>query len=29
MNDPIETINFSVEEAAQIVRQTYGGVVPQ
>lgn len=29
MNDPIETINFSAAEAARIVRQSYGGVVPQ
>lgn len=29
MNDPIETINFSAEEAARIVRQSYGGIIPQ
>jgi len=29
MSDPFETIKFSTEEAARIVRQSYGAVVPQ
>ena len=29
MSDPFETIKFSAEEAARIVRQSYGAVVPQ
>ena len=29
MSDPFETINFSAEEAARIVRQSYGAIVPQ
>ena len=29
MNNPFETIKFSAEEAARIVRQSYGAVVPQ
>ena len=29
MSDPFETIKFSAEEAALIIRQSYGAVVPQ
>jgi arsenite methyltransferase len=29
VSESFETINFSAEEAARIVRQSYGGIVPQ